>query len=152
LSLFDGSGGRVSIQFHSHTEQFQLFWLRLRNRKTMSIVLKRAYEKPASKDGYRVLVDRVWPRGVSKDEAKLDEWVKEAAPSDKLRKWFHDDPSRWGEFRKQFLSELKDHKDQLRSLAQRAKKGRATLVFGARDEKHNNAVVLKQYLKMLGAR
>ncbi len=115
----------------------------------MSIKLKRAYEKPSSNDGYRILVDRLWPRGISKKAAGLDEWMKEIAPSDTLRSWFHKDPSRWGEFRKRYLSELKKHRETLRPLANQAKKKRVTLVYSASDEEHNNAVVLKQYLEML---
>lgn len=117
----------------------------------MSVALKRIYEPPSSKDGYRVLVDRLWPRSVSKDEAEIDDWIKEAAPSDELRKWFHKDSSRWGEFRRRYLSELKAHKDRLRPLADRSKKHRVTLLFGSKDEEHNNAVVVRQYLRMLGA-
>lgn len=115
----------------------------------MPIILKRAYEKATPEDGYRVLVDRLWPRGVSRNEAKFDEWMKEVAPSDQLRKWFHSDPSRWDEFRRRYLSELQSHRDQLCRLAQRATSERVTLVFGATDEEHNNAVVIKQYLNML---
>ena len=117
----------------------------------MSIILKRAYEKAALTDGYRVLVDRLWPRGISKDQAKLDQWVKEAAPSDDLRQWFHEDPSRWGDFRKRYLSELKGHRELLRQLAQHSRTSRVTLVYSASDEQHNNAVIIKQYLEMLGS-
>lgn len=117
----------------------------------MPIALKRAYQQSTPEDGYRVLVDRLWPRGVSKEEAALDEWLKEVAPSDELRKWYHSDRSRWGEFRRRYLSELKKHRDELRPLAERARNERVTLVFSSRDEERNNAVVLKQYLKMLGA-
>lgn len=117
----------------------------------MPIALKRAYEEPTPQDGYRILVDRIWPRGVSKEEAELDEWLKEVAPSKELRRWFQHDASRWAEFRRRYLSELKSHRDELRGLARRARRQRVTLVFGAGDEEHNNAVVLKQYLRMLGA-
>lgn len=116
----------------------------------MTIALKRAYQPPAANDGYRVLVDRLWPRGVSKDEMKLDQWLKKTAPSDQLRKSFHNGELSWGEFRKKYLAELKEHRDQLRPLAARSQKQRITLVFSAHDEKHNNAVIVKQYLKMLG--
>lgn len=115
----------------------------------MSIALKRAYDQPASEDGYRVLVDKLWPRGVSKEELELDEWRKEVAPSDELRKAFHSDELSWDEFRKDYLSELKDHREELKPLAERAQKEKLTLVFSASDPEHNNAVVLKQYLKML---
>ena len=117
----------------------------------MTIDLKRVYEKPSPRDGYRVLVDRLWPRGVSKDAARLDAWMKHIAPSHELRKWFHHDRSRWAEFRRRYLSELRSHREELRRLARRSRKERVTLVFGARDEERNHAVVLKQYLKMLGA-
>ena len=117
----------------------------------MPINLKRAYEKPGPEDGYRVLVDRIWPRGISKDELKIDEWMKEAAPSDRLRKSFHNGELTWSEFRNGYLSELKSHRDELRRVVKKSKEGTVSLIFGARDEKHNNAVVMKQYLKMLGA-
>ncbi|MFP3983881.1 MAG: DUF488 domain-containing protein [Desulfurivibrionaceae bacterium] len=117
----------------------------------MSIALKRIYEEPAGEDGYRVLVDRLWPRGISKDKAGIDEWLKEIAPTDRLRKWFHQNPSQWDKFRRSYLAELKKHREKLRPLAERGKSERVTLVFGGRDERHNNAVVVKQYLKMLGA-
>ncbi|MFW3613789.1 DUF488 domain-containing protein [Billgrantia antri] len=115
----------------------------------MSITLKRAYEAPSSRDGYRVLADRLWPRGVSKEGARIDAWPKEAAPSDVLRKAYHDGKLGWGEFRRRYLAELKSQRDTLRELAERARKGNMTLVFSSKDERHNNAVVLKQYLQML---
>lgn len=117
----------------------------------MPVQIKRAYDSPSPEDGFRVLVDRLWPRGVSKDDAKLDDWLKSAAPSDELRKWFHTDRSRWDAFRKKYLAELKAHREILRPLAERARKERVTLVYSAKDEARNNAVVLKQYLKMLSA-
>ncbi len=116
----------------------------------MSIVLKRAYEPASPEDGHRVLVDRIWPRGLSKDEMKIDEWLKEFAPSDQLRKAFHKDELSWGQFRNAYLAELKNHRDELRGLERIAKEGRLTLVFSAHDEEHNNAVVLKDYLNSLG--
>lgn len=118
----------------------------------MPIALKRVYEEPAAEDGYRVLVDRLWPRGVSKDRARLDEWVKEAAPSDQLRKWFHRDRSQWSEFGRRYLTELERHRDALEPLAQRARRDRVTLLFSANDLERNNAVVLRQYLETLGTR
>ncbi len=118
----------------------------------MSIILKRVYEKSVLSDSYRVLVDRLWPRGAPKNIAKLDLWRKEAVSSDDLRKWFHEDTFRWGEFRKRYLAYLKDHCDEPRPLAQRARNKRVTLLYGgASDIKHNNAVVIKQCLKMLGS-
>jgi len=116
------------------------------------IALKRAYDDPSPQDGYRVLVDRLWPRGISKETARLDAWPKEVAPTVELRKWFHADRSRWGEFRRRYLAELKAHREQLRPLAERARDGRVTLVYSANDEERNNAVVLRQYLRMLGGR
>lgn len=115
----------------------------------MAIALKRVYEEPKAEDGYRVLVDRLWPRGVSKEAARLDVWLREVAPSDRLRKEFHGDRSRWAEFRRAYLSELKRHRDTLRPLARRARRQRVTLLFSAADVERNNAVVLKQYLEML---
>ena len=116
----------------------------------MDIALKRAYDPPEKTDGYRVLVDRLWPRGVSKEQAKLDEWRKEIAPTDSLRKWFHHDAVRWGEFRRRYLAELKEHRTELRELAARSTRERVTLVYGAKDTERNQAVVLRQYLHMLG--
>lgn len=116
----------------------------------MPVTLKRSYEPPAPGDGYRVLVDRLWPRGVARRELAIDEWPKELAPSDRLRKAFHRGELGWGEFRRRYLSELRAHRDTVRRLARLAGTGRVTLVFSARDEAHNNAVVLMQYMRMLG--
>lgn len=116
----------------------------------MSIVLKRAFDAPESEDGHRVLVDRLWPRGVAKADARIDDWPKEVAPSDALRKGFHSDELGWGEFRRRYLAELRAHRETLRPLAERAARERVTLVFAAKDERHNNAAVLAQYLAMLG--
>jgi uncharacterized protein YeaO (DUF488 family) len=117
----------------------------------MAIELKRIYDTASDDDGYRVLVDRLWPRGVSKQQARLDEWIDDIAPSDELRKGFHDEEIDWDEFRRRYLSELTEHREALRELASRAKKERVTLLFASKDEEHNNAVVLKQYLGMLEA-
>ena len=115
----------------------------------MTVVIKRAYDTTAA-DGYRVLVDKLWPRGVSKAEAKLDDWLKDAAPSSEpLRKAFHGGELAWGEFRRRYLSELSAHQEALRELAKRGREHKVTLVYGAKDERHNNAQVLKQYLAML---
>ena len=112
----------------------------------MDIRLKRAYDAPADNDGYRVLIDRIWPRGVSKEELELDDWLKGIAPSDKLRKWFGHEKEKWEEFRRRYAKEL-DEKE-LSPLLERLRAGRRiTLVFGSSDEEHNNAVVLKDYLK-----
>jgi uncharacterized protein YeaO (DUF488 family) len=113
----------------------------------MPIRLKRAYDKPSKNDGYRVLVDRVWPRGVSKEDAELDEWMKEAAPSTSLRKWFGHDPDKWEEFSRRYYKELDKNSESLKPLVQRAKKGRITLVYGSKEARYNNAVALKEYLE-----
>jgi uncharacterized protein YeaO (DUF488 family) len=117
----------------------------------MSIAVKRAYEAPSEKDGRRVLVDRVWPRGVGKEELRLDAWYRELAPSTPLRKWFGHDPERWSEFQKRYRAELQqpDAREALQELATMAKRGKVTLVYGARDEEHNQAVVLRDYLKKI---
>ena len=104
--------------------------------------LKRAYEPATSADGRRILVDRLWPRGVSKRRAAIDEWMKELAPSTPLRQWFGHDPKKWPEFQRRYKRELHEHKILLRRIATLASRGRVTLVFGARDEAHNDAVVL----------
>lgn len=109
---------------------------------------KRAYEAPSGDDGHRVLVDRVWPRGISKEELAADAWVKDVAPSDALRKWFGHDPERWDEFRKRYFSELDDNPEGLEALdAELRGAKRATLLYGARDGEHNNAVALIEYLQ-----
>jgi uncharacterized protein YeaO (DUF488 family) len=113
------------------------------------IALKRAYEKAEKNDGRRVLVDRLWPRGVSKLKLKLDEWDKDIAPSTALRKWFGHDPKRWAEFKKRYKAELRTHKKELMELKKSAK--RLTLVYGAKDEQHTHALVLKEVLERLKA-
>jgi len=110
------------------------------------IKLKRAYESPAADDGTRVLVDRLWPRGVKKADAGIDLWMKELAPSAELRKWFGHDPARWQEFRRRYVEELRHHPEQLARLRALAKQGPITLVFAAHDERHNDAVVLRDLL------
>jgi uncharacterized protein YeaO (DUF488 family) len=116
------------------------------NGKTMTIQLKRAYEKPARADGTRILVDRLWPRGLTKERAAIDLWLKELAPSTELRKWFAHDPKKWRGFRSRYRTELKEHGDQLDLIKSKAKEGPVTLIYGARDQEHNEAVVLKQCL------
>ena len=113
----------------------------------MDVRLKRAYEPPARSDGYRVLIDRLWPRGVSKEEAQLDEWARELAPSSELRRWFGHDPARFAEFRRRYLDELAAQEAKLRELRRRAREGTLTLVYGARDSEHNDAVVLAELLR-----
>lgn len=113
----------------------------------MEIDIKRAYEKAEKSDGYRVLVDRVWPRGKSKEELELDEWLRDVAPSAKLRKWFCHDPAKFAEFKKEYTAELAKS-DLPKELLHRAGK-KLTLVYGAKDTEHNQAVVLREYLKSL---
>jgi uncharacterized protein YeaO (DUF488 family) len=111
------------------------------------IRVKRVYEKPSRNDGTRVLVDRLWPRGLSKESAAVKLWLKDVAPSTELRKWFNHDPEKWKEFQVRYRQELRDKKDVLTELRQKAKEDTVTLLYGARDEKHNQALVLKQVLE-----
>jgi len=111
-----------------------------------NIKLKRAYERPDADDGTRVLIDRLWPRGVRKVDAAIDQWVKDIAPSTALRKWFGHDPARWQEFRTRYAAEIQEHSEQLDRLRALAKEGPITLVFSAHDEIHNDAVVLRDFL------
>ena len=110
------------------------------------IKLKRAYESPAADDGKRILVDRLWPRGVKKADAAIDEWMKEIAPSTDLRKWFGHDSARWQEFRRRYKSEIREHADEFERLRMLAQHDRITLVFAAHDETRNNAVVIRDLL------
>lgn len=111
------------------------------------IKLKRVYEEPSSMDGVRVLVERLWPRGLTKKRAAIDLWLKEVAPSPELRKWFGHDPARWEQFQKRYRRELRERTDAIRQLRQKVKKGTVTLVYAARDEEHNGAVALKKHLQ-----
>ena len=108
--------------------------------------LERAYAAPSAHDGTRVLVDRLWPRGLEKDKAKVDLWVKDLAPSTELRRWFGHDPAKWPEFQRRYRDELAAHGEELDGLRHLADRGRVTLVYAARDEAHNNAVVLREIL------
>jgi uncharacterized protein YeaO (DUF488 family) len=116
-------------------------------RRGLNIRLKRAYEPPSVEDGLRVLVDRLWPRGLGKSEAAIDRWLKEVAPSNELRRWFGHDPRKWDEFRRKYEAELSDQTDPLKELRQAAREGPLTLVYSARDQEHNQAVVLRDVLK-----
>ena len=111
-----------------------------------NVRLKRAYERPARGDGTRVLIDRLWPRGVRKAEAELDRWAKDIAPSTALRKWFGHDPARWPEFRRRYAEEIRQHPDELAQLRSLARAGPITLVYAAHDDLHNDAVVLRDLL------
>jgi len=113
----------------------------------MSFQIKRAYEPPQATDGYRVLVDRLWPRGLTKEKLHLDVWMKDIAPSTELRRWIHSDMSKWPEFRRRYFIELKAQRDLLAELRKRARTATVTLVFGARDPEQNHAALLKEYLE-----
>ena len=106
--------------------------------------IKRVYELPDKHDGRRVLVDRLWPRGLTKEKTCIDLWLKDIAPSTKLRKWFDHDPGRWEEFKERYLAELKGNSEQIQLLKQELDKGIVTLVYGAKDEEHNQAVVIQE--------
>ncbi len=112
----------------------------------MNTRIKRVYEPPAVEDGFRVLVDRLWPRGLKKSAAALDAWRKDMAPSDALRRWFGHDPSRWEAFRRRYEAELEANPEGVRWLLEQAQRGRLTLCYSAKDAEHNQAVVLRDYL------
>jgi uncharacterized protein YeaO (DUF488 family) len=114
--------------------------------KAADVRLKRAYEPQARKDGRRILVDRLWPRGISKAKAGIDEWLKELAPSTELRKWFGHDPERWDEFRRRYAKEIHGQAELLAHLRAIAREGPVTLVYSAHDELHNDAIVLRDVL------
>jgi uncharacterized protein YeaO (DUF488 family) len=111
------------------------------------IRIKRIYDPVLPDDGKRILVDRLWPRGMKKTEAKIDEWLKDIAPSDGLRKWFSHDPSKWHEFKNRYIRELKNNSELIEKLKGIAKKEKVTLLFSAKDKEHNNAVVLKEVME-----
>lgn len=115
----------------------------------LKIKLKRVYDDVANNDGYRLLVDKIWPRGIKKEDAQLDEWNKDIAPSSELRKWFGHDPDRFDEFAQRYKKELKDHKEDLERIIKMAKDKRVCLLYGAKDEAHNQAVVLQEVLENL---
>ena len=113
--------------------------------------IKRIYEDSADSDGYRILVDRLWPRGVSKEDAQLDDWMKEIAPSPELRKWFDHDPDRFNDFKKRYETELSDRKKPVERLTETSREQSVTLLYAAKDETHNHAIVLKEYLEQYPA-
>ena len=113
----------------------------------MPIALKRAYEQPSRSDGCRILVERLWPRGLSKDAAKIDLWCKDAAPSPELRRWFDHDPDKWTEFQRRYRRELKTRDEALDPIRARLEAGPVTFVFASREQRYNNAVALKQHLE-----
>lgn len=110
------------------------------------IKIKRVYDPFEPEDGKRILIDRLWPRGIKKEGLKMDEWLKEIAPSDKLRKWFSHDPKKYGEFKKRYTKELEDKSEILKRIKREARKGRVTILFSAKDTEHNNATALKETL------
>ena len=112
----------------------------------MKVRIKRVYEKPEKGDGKRILVDRLWPRGLTKEKAAIDLWLKQVAPSTELRKWFGHDPGKWKEFERRYHQELINNEEQVKLLKEQAKKGIVTLVYGAKDQEHNKALVLKELL------
>ena len=111
------------------------------------IQLKRVYEKPSRKDGVRILVDRLWPRGLTKERAAVNLWLKDVAPSSELRKWFGHDPAKWKEFQVRYRKELRQKKEALKLLKRKSEDRTVTLVYGARDEQHNEAVVLRKLVE-----
>lgn len=115
----------------------------------MSLAIKRVYDPASPSDGFRVLVDRLWPRGLTKERAAVDLWCKALAPSPDLRKWFGHDPARWNEFREQYNAELESRVEDAREVLEIARKQKVTLVYGARDPVHNHAIVLLAYLRRI---
>ena len=115
--------------------------------KTATIRLKRDYDVPSDDDGTRILVERLWPRGLSKENAAIDLWLKEVAPSTELRKWYGHDPDKWEEFRRRYRAELDDKGEVLDDVRRRLREGPVTFVFAAKDEEHNSAVALKEFLE-----
>ncbi len=115
----------------------------------VKLKIKRVYEKPQKEDGKRILVDRLWPRGLTKEKARIDLWLKDLAPTAELRKWFDHDPNKWKEFQKKYHQELKKNQEQVSILSEQLKKGVITLVYGAKDEEHNEALVLRDWLNSL---
>ena len=113
----------------------------------MAIKLKRAYEKPGPEDGLRILVERLWPRGISKKDAGLDAWMKDVAPSNELRKWYGHDPEKWTEFKKRYFAELDGEKDAVDELRKTVKGKNVTFVYGSKEEKLNSAAALREYLE-----
>jgi uncharacterized protein YeaO (DUF488 family) len=114
----------------------------------MSFKAKRIYDKPEKADGFRILIDRLWPRGLSKEKARVDEWLKDIAPSDELRKWFSHDPKKWEAFKKRYFGELENKRDVIELIIKKAKEGTVTLLYAAKEEKFNNALALKEYCEM----
>ncbi len=115
----------------------------------MMLKIKRVYDPPAQADGKRILIDRLWPRGLKKEDARIDEWMKEIAPSNELRQWFSHDPEKWVEFKRKFFKELDRQRTSVETIVGLSKKGTVTLLFGSKEERYNNAVALKEYIESL---
>jgi uncharacterized protein YeaO (DUF488 family) len=115
----------------------------------MEIKIKRAYERPSSTDGYRILVDRLWPRGISKDKAKVVFWLRELAPSTELRRWYGHDPEKWSDFKSRYFAELDGNPEMVNELIEYVRKGTVTFVYSSKEQQLNNAVALKEYIKSL---
>lgn len=113
----------------------------------MAIAIKRVYDEPAPDDGARILVDRLWPRGLSKEKARVDLWVRDAAPSDELRKWYGHDPERWEEFKRRYFAELAEAEDALEPVLEHVREGAVTFVYSSRETELNNAVALREYVE-----
>ena len=113
----------------------------------MSVDIKRAYDRPDKDDGYRVLVDRLWPRGLTKEKAQINEWAKDIAPTNELRKWFHQNETQWDEFRKRYVAYLRENKEKAEPLVARARKEKVTLLYASKRQQLNNASVLKEYIE-----
>ncbi len=111
------------------------------------IRIKRVYDEPEENEGLRILVDRLWPRGLSKNKAKMDLWLKDIAPSDELRKWFAHDPDKWDEFKRRYFEELKGKQEHVDLITEKSKVGVVTLLYGTKEEKYNNAAALKEYVE-----
>lgn len=122
----------------------QFYWS---NAMAVRLAVKRVYEPPSPEDGHRVLVDRLWPRGLRKEEARIDSWLRDLAPSDELRRWFGHDPARWPEFQRRYATELDGKRSLWEPLLAQARRGRITLLYAARDPDHNNAIALARYLE-----
>jgi uncharacterized protein YeaO (DUF488 family) len=134
--MMDRISGAISVSYHS-----------IINTKVMKI--KRIYEQPADNDGYRILVDHLWPRGISKESAHIDEWDKKIAPSTGLRKWFNHEPEKFEEFKRRYSSELDEMRPELKRLLDLELQGGLTLLYSAKDTQHNQAAVLLEYLKTM---
>ena len=114
------------------------------------IKIKRIYEAPGTGDGFRVLVDRLWPRGLTKEKAKVDLWMRDISPSNELRKWYGHDPDKWAEFKKKYLGEIKEKKEEFDLLRKKAREGTVTFLFSSKEEKINNAAALKEFVESKG--